>query len=377
LPLEGADVTLRYGVAPGIDYAAAIAQYVDPANAGTGGISWLPAIAGILGTSEAGAWTTFQTLAPVQQQLLLDRAFLDFQTQVSLDYNDPASPYFQQFARAYQTIATLFPASLGYTDNNSGESNGTSTLVHTGDLRMARSLIETQAGGDINILGPGGNAFVGSNSADSLSPSQQGILTLQGGSIRTYTDGSVQIFQSRIFTEQGGDVNMFSANGDLNAGKGPKSSAAYPPLRLICDEDGYCRINPAGLVTGAGIGALLSVPGQNPAKSNVVLTAPHGTVDAGAAGIRAAGNLNIVAQYVANAFNIDVGGKTIGVPTNAVDVGANLSASSTAANAVQEVARAMQENRRNDRPSVITVSVDGFGLGPDDCDPEAENCKRR
>ncbi len=143
------------------------------------------------------------------------------------------------------------------------------------------------------------------------------VWRLQGGSIRTYTDGSVEVFQSRIFTERGGDVDLFSANGDLNAGKGPKSSAAFPPLRLICDVDGYCRVSPAGLVTGAGVGALLSIPGQDPSKSNVVLTAPHGTVDVGAAGIRLAGNLNIVALQALNAFNIQVGGTAIGIPTTA------------------------------------------------------------
>jgi hypothetical protein len=31
----------------------------------------------------------------------------------------------------------------------------------------------------------------------------------------------------------GGVIDLFSANGDLNAGKGPKSKAAYPPLKLI------------------------------------------------------------------------------------------------------------------------------------------------
>ncbi len=59
-------------------------------------------------------------------------------------------------------------------------------------------------------------------------------------------------------------------------------------------------------MTGAGVGALLSVPGQDPELSNVVLTAPHGTVDASAAGIRVAGNLDIVALHVLNAFNIQV-----------------------------------------------------------------------
>ena len=43
--------------------------------------------------------------------------------------------------------------------------------------------------------------------------------------------------------------------------------------------------------------------------------APRGTVDAGAAGMRVSGNLNIAALQVLNAFNIQVQGVTVGIPT--------------------------------------------------------------
>ncbi|MBV8744365.1 MAG: filamentous hemagglutinin family protein, partial [Xanthobacteraceae bacterium] len=388
LPIQGANITVRYGVAKGIDYAAAISKYGDPTTAAASGIDFASAIvpqieqivdqliidrakaAGIANPSVAVSLTpaqaaeVFNALSSVaindkltalaakagfasltfnlrpaqfmnllQQQdalkLEIDRGFLAVLKQVGLDYNNPASPYNGKYARAYEAIATLFPASLGYTDNSAGGTGAVPPLKHTGDLRMGRSLVETQTGGDINLLGPGGTAYVGSNSADALSPASQGILTLQGGSVRTYTDASVLIYQSRIFTEQGGNIELFSANGDLNAGKGPKSSAAYPPLRLICDVDGYCRVNPSGLVTGAGVGALLSVPGQDPKKSNVVLTAPHGVIDASAAGIRVAGDLHLAALQVLNAFNIQVGGATVGIP---VVQGPPVAALTTAAN---------------------------------------------
>ena len=239
---------------------------------------------------------------------------------------------------------------------------------------MARSLVETQTGGDINLLGPGGSAYVGSNSDDkNLSASLQGILTLQGGAVRTYNDGSVLIYQSRIFTEQGGNIEMFSANGDLNAGKGPKSAAAYPPLRLVCDEDGYCRVNPAGLVTGAGIGALLSVPGQDPTQSNVFLSAPHGRIDFGAAGVRTPGDLNIVALQVLNAFNAQVGGTATGVPTfQAPDVGGMTQASNTSAGAVSDAAAGAGQQAPSEQPSIIIVEIIGYGGGDGEPDTPAK-----
>lgn len=428
LPQQGANISLRYGVAGGIDYAAAIATYGDAATAAASGIDFVsgiipqleqiadqlitdqakaagianPNVAVTLNPAEAGElFTALPTLAindklavlaaraglsglafnltpaqflPLQQQqqamkLAIDSGFHALLTQVSKDYKDPASRYFGQYGRAYQAIATLFPASLGYTDNSAGGTGAVPALSHTGDLRMARSLVETQTGGNIDILGPGGNAYVGSNSADALASNQQGILTLQGGSVRSYTDGSVLIYQSRIFTEQGGNIELFSANGDLNAGKGPKSSAAYPPLKLICDVDGYCRVNPSGLVTGAGVGALLSVPGQDPANSNVVLAAPHGTVDFGAAGVRVAGDFYVVALQVLNAFNANVGGVTIGLPTTAAPNTGALTTAGNVAGAAIQTAAAPKANP-GDQPSVVIVEVLGYGGGEGDGDEQ-------
>ncbi|WP_448044311.1 filamentous haemagglutinin family protein [Bradyrhizobium liaoningense] len=422
LPLAGADITLRFGVSPGIDYAAAIATYGDAGTVAASGIDFVSGIipqleqlveqliverakaAGIANPSvdvtltpaEAAAVFTALSSPAINQKLAelaatagyaglafnllpsetlglrhrqqemklaIDRGFLDLLTKVSLDYNNVASPYYQRYARAYEAISTLFPASLGYTDNGGGGSGAAPVMKHHGDLRMARSLIETQTGGDINLLGPGGNAYVGSNSADTLSPAQQGILTLQGGSVRSYTDGSVLIYQSRVFTEQGGNVEMFSANGDLNAGKGPKSASAYPPLKLICDANGYCRVSPAGLVTGAGIGALISVPGQDPTKSNAYLSAPHGRIDFGAAGGRSAGELNLVAQQVLNAFNVQVGGATVGIPTVQGPPVAALSTASNATAATQQSAlpSGHGQSNSNGQSTVMIVEIIGYG----------------
>src|SRR5262249_2505312 len=173
---------------------------------------------------------------------------------------------------------------------------------------------------------------------------------------------SVLLAQSRIFTEQGGDMTIWSSNGDINAGKGSKSSADVPTPIFVCDVNHFCTVDARGEVTGAGIATLQTIPGALP--GNVNLIAPRGTVDAGDAGIRVSGNLNVAALHVANAANFQTQGTQTGVPTAAaVNTGALTSASaaaSAATQAAQSLARA-QTNPAPQRHWIISVQVEGFG----------------
>lgn len=360
LPAKGADIYVLYGVANGVDYASAIAAYVDPASAGANGIDFLADIAGVLGLPRDQAWAAFQGMSPTRQQLLVDRAFLDFLTQVATDYRNPSSPYYAKYGRAYEAIGTLFPKGLGYANDGSGGADPAAV----GRLTMPFSLIETEFGGDINIIGPVGGIKVGSAGRDTKKPYEEGILTLRGGTIRIYTDQSVLVNQSRIMTLQGGDVNIFSGNGDILAGSGPKTYVSNPVLQLVCAYySGYCAVNPQGLVTGAGIGAILTLPSLDPEGSNATLAAPRGTVDAGAAGIRVAGNLNIVAQHVANVYNIQVQGNVSGL--QAPPPGPNVAALTAGSNQAGAGAKAVETPRAgndgSDAPSLITVEILGYG----------------
>lgn len=387
LPHESADINVLFGVGPGVDNAAFISAYVDPTVA-------TPlvqnALVAFMATWDAGqgldtglvkdrptvtltvdqAWSQFQALPAAAQALFNEKALFAVLTQVDVDYNDPASPFVHQYARGYQAINTLFPAALGYTANSlSGGKQGADTLVHTGDLDIRSNTIQTQQGGNITILGPGGQALVGAAAAppaylDELgrvtgSPSDVGVLTLEQGDINIFTDQSVLLAQSRIFTEQGGNMTMWSSNGDINAGKGAKTTADVPAPIYVCDDDFYCTLDARGEVTGAGIATLQTIPGSTP--GNVYLVAPRGTVDAGAAGIRVSGDIFVAALAVANAANIQVQGQSFGLPPAATT---NLALATPDA-AAKEVAQVLQQmtnqQRRHALDSIVTVEVVGFG----------------
>jgi len=395
LPTQGAAVQVLYGVAPGMDQAAFIAKYIDPSTSEADLPSLAPDLVTFMDSYVAGqaidtglikdvptvnlsvdqAWAQFQALPANVQGIFVQKALFKMLAIVGSDYNDASSPFHGQYARGYAALSTLFPATLGYTDNGSGQGgiNGAQQTVDTGDLDIRNTTIQTQQGGNVNILAPGGQALLGSSSAPPVivngqgqiiaGPNTMGVLTLREGDINIFTDRSVQLAQSRIFTEQGGDIVAWSSNGDINAGKGAKTTTEIPPLSFQCDLDAYCLINPSGEVSGAGIATLQTIAGA--ATGNAFLMAPRGTVDAGDAGIRVSGNLVIAAAQVANADNIQVQGEKIGVPiAQSVNIGA-LSAASAAAGAVSHVAEDManrqRDDARNQQPSVISVHVLGYG----------------
>ena len=111
--------------------------------------------------------------------------------------------------------------------------------------------------------------------------------------------------------------------------------------------------------TGAGIATLNPIAEIAP--GDIDLIAPLGTVDAGEAGIRVSGSVNVAALQVLNADNIQVQGDSAGIPVvAAVNVGALTSASQAASSAVTAAEQVNQAARRN-LPSIISVEILGYG----------------
>jgi hypothetical protein len=145
-----------------------------------------------------------------------------------------------------------------------------------------------------------------------------------------------------------------------------KTVQSAPPMRVLIDpQSGDVKTDLAGLATGGGIGVLATVAGVKP--GDVDLIAPVGTIDAGDAGIRVSGNLNISALQVVNAANIQVSGSSAGTPAPVAPAVGGLAAAASAASgatsgAAEEAAKqARAQVQSEPQPSLITVEVIGYG----------------
>src|SRR5262249_41463374 len=158
------------------------------------------------------------------------------------------------------------------------------------------------------------------------------------GDIDVYSQGSIALGLSRVFTTFGGNIVMWSAEGDINAGRGAKTSVVYTPPRRTYDNYGNVALAPTVPSSGAGIATLNPIPEVPP--GDIDLIAPLGTIDAGEAGIRVSGNVNLAALQVLNAANIQVQGTATGIPVvQPPNVSGALTASNAAGAAAQQAAK--------------------------------------
>ncbi|MFZ4288171.1 filamentous haemagglutinin family protein [Variovorax sp. HJSM1_2] len=341
----------------------------------------------------------FDALPPEQQSAFLRNVYYAELRAAGREYNDVNGPRQGSYLRGREAIATLLP---------SKDAKGRD-IVYDGDLTMFSSAlyypqyvtedlpsrrpkpgvnyvredewlamgspgynvpfykvndggIHTDFGGDISLMVPGGRTLVGVDGG--FSPGAgSGVLTQGEGDINIFSLSDILLGQSRIFTTFGGNILGWSAEGDINAGRGAKTTVVSTPQRRVYDSMGNVALSPSTPNTGAGIATLNPIPEVPP--GDIDLIAPLGTIDAGEAGIRVSGNVNLAALHVVNAENIQVQGKAVGIPVvAAVNVGALSNASAAASQAAVAAQDVMQRERsaaRQAQPSVFTVRVLGYG----------------
>jgi filamentous hemagglutinin family protein len=365
---RGASIVVQAGMGTmEPDYSAFVRRYLDPDNLAVAGtpladqpgkvvklyrddlVKWLDQQFGFKGTADE-AVALYGSMPLAQQRIFARQVFFAELREGGREYTDVDGPRRGSYLRGRNAIAAMFPGK----DNGPGKDSG-KLLMYGG------AGIHTDVGGDIQVLTPSGGQTYGIEGA--APPATAGLITRGSGNIQLYALDSILLGQSRVMTTFGGDILAWSAKGDINAGRGAKTTLVFTPPRREYDAFGNVTLSPDVPSTGAGIATLNPLPEVKP--GDVDLIAPLGTVDAGEAGIRVSGNVNIAALQVLNAANIQVKGESAGLPTvPTVNVAALTSAStaaSTAAAAAQEVLQREREQVRQQQPSVFTVRVLGIG----------------
>ena len=185
---------------------------------------------------------------------------------------------------------------------------GTISLVNSRVLTKGNSGgIYTIAKGEINVgLSAVQPPPITGEAASSNTNS--GFYTAGGGFIRMYAGSDINVNESRIMTFSGGDIDIFSNTGNVNAGRGSKAAVASSSVYYELQTDGTYKEIYEPPAVGSGIRA--TAPDIDIA-GDIYVTALEGDIDAGEAGI-AGRNVTLAAERVLNAQNIQTSGIAIG-----------------------------------------------------------------
>lgn len=354
---EGASVSVLGGMGTNGAQFQAFAEKYDPLSKPYQSLltSYMRTVTGDPALDDTAAANAYKTLPPSQQNIfLLSVLFEEIRQSASAAAKTGQAEDYEQ---GYEAIAAMFPGAGG------------KESTYEGDIRLFFSKISTFAGGDINLLTPGGsvNAGLASAFAGSKSASDLGIVAQGNGAINGMVNNDFMVNQSRVFALNGGDITLWSSNGNIDAGRGAKAALSVPPPQVTFDAQGNLKVIFPPAVSGSGIRTAAS---SAPKPGDVYLAAPKGIVDAGEAGIGGS-NITIAATAVLGANNIQVSGSSTGVPSTNVSVPIAPAGAAAAATAATNTAESGVNNNTNqaneknalaeNRLSPISVDILGYG----------------
>jgi filamentous hemagglutinin family protein len=218
-----------------------------------------------------------------------------------------------------------------------------------GRIEMVRSQMSTASGGDVFVVTAGAMNVGVSTLTTEADRESSGINTMSGGAIRIFAVGDVNVNESRVMTFLGGDIVIWSEEGDVNAGRGAKTSVnTSRPVRVNVGtaDNPIWVLQRRPVAVGSGVRTLtydpdgVEGPMEEPLAGDVYIFAPEGIIDAGEAGI-AGRNVFLGATAIVNAQNISFSAGSVGVPVSA-ESGAGLGAL-TGTSSLTETSKALEQ----------------------------------
>lgn len=259
------------------------------------------------------------------------------------------------YVRGEDAIATLF-----------------GNKTYQGDLTLYNSTIKTVRDADVTLLVPGGLVNAGLPVSGG---SGQGILTEKGGNIGAYVNGDFIVNQSKVITQYGGDITIWSEQGNIDAGKGSKTALSVPERTVSTDVNGVTKVEFKGVAAGSGIRAQSYDPDGplgsqvSPSIGNVNLAPVRGQLIVGEAGLE--GSNFVFGPNVSNVFNnIDVkagGSISGGVATASGVVAPAPTIADTTKDMASQMQQAISESAKNPLankqllPAFLNIEVIGLG----------------
>lgn len=273
----------------------------------------------------AGQFDSMKNAAAAIQQL---KAQANFEKE-----HDNLEKFEELYAAADQRLADERTAVAAYYALNADPAND------GGNINMTSSQISTNSGADDIYILARDAVNVGKSTINLDKKKKEenlkntGIFTAKGGGINIYAGGDVNVNEARVMTFDGGDINVWSEKGSINAGRGSKAAISADPPKLVL-KDGTGALDPEGKIpaeymlvfsppaVGSGIRTLSYTPGTQ--QGDVNLSATKGSIDAGEAGI-AGGIVVVDTPNLVNAGNIAASvGSVVGAP--AADSGVSIGA---------------------------------------------------
>lgn len=254
-----------------------------------------------------------------------------------------------------------------------------------GDLSLAFSRVYTLDGGDINMLVPGGFLDVGLATAprgqQPKQPSELGIVAQGAGKVSIFAERDILVNQSRVFTLAGGDILVWSDQGDVDAGRGAKSAISAPAPTVTVTPDGRIIVEVAGAVAGSGVRGICTVDPEACAGQVTELAAPQGTINLGDAGVGGE-TVRLAALVIGNSDNAGGNVQSSAPALQGGALGAGLSglASVSTSNSAADAMAANQDDSAeaslaDSALGWLEVFIEGFGDGDGEEDEDEEKAQ--